>query len=202
VTDQKDPVRVVDRRWWARGESAEGEDDASTRKPTYVEELERQIAAAGEKLQALMADHRRALDEFEQVKLRIRRDVARDVERGRRAILAEFLEVLDNLDRAVTAAEAAPRGEHAEFDSLTRGVAMVRDQFLARFDALGVRRVPALGQPFDAQQHEAVTTSPVQHPADEGKVIAVVREGYVVGDELLRPAAVVVGKYDAQTAGA
>ena len=50
-----------------------------------------------------------------------------------------------------------------------------------------------IGQPFDASRHEAISTAPVSDPAQDGRVVAVVKEGYVIGDELLRPASVVVG---------
>jgi molecular chaperone GrpE len=117
--------------------------------------------------------------------------VAREVERGRRAILVEMLEVLDNLDRAV-GASTQPAGSGGE--QLARGVALVRDQFLAKLDGFGVKRVPALGQPFDAQRHEAVTTTPVSDPTKDGVVEAVIKEGYVIGDDILRPASVVVAR--------
>src|SRR5262249_8760263 len=134
--------------------------------------------------------HRRALEEFEQAKIRIRREVARDVERGKRAVVSELLEVLDNLDRAI----ASARESDAPADALLRGVELVRDQFLAKLEALGVRRIDALGEVFDASAHEAVSMAPVTDPEQDGRVIGVAREGYAVGDELLRPAAVIVGR--------
>jgi molecular chaperone GrpE len=186
-------IRVVDRRWWARQDSDEPADDRGARKPSYVEDLERQIAEQGAQLQAFSADHRRSLEEFEQVKTRIRRDVAREVERGRRAVLVELLEVVDNLDRAIAAARSGADAADA-IDNLARGVELVRDQFLAKLAAFGVTRVVAAGQPFDATRHEAVTTTPVADAAQDGTVVAVMREGYAIGDEMLRPASVVVGR--------
>ena len=94
------PVRVVDRRWWARGDAAPS-DDRPSRKPTVVEDLEQRLADSANQLQAYVADHRRSLEEFEQVKMRLRRDVSREVERGKRTVLVELLEVVDNLDRAI-----------------------------------------------------------------------------------------------------
>jgi molecular chaperone GrpE len=191
VSDEKDPqVRVVDRRWWARGESTPTDDEPS-RKPTYVEELERQVADGAARVQAVMAEHRRALDEFEQVKQRIRRDVAREVERGRRAVLAELLDVIDNLDRALASARESDSAQASA--TLVRGVEMVREQFLAKLSGFGVVRVPALGERFDAARHEAVTTAAVADAAQDGTIVAVLKEGYAMGDELLRPASVVVG---------
>ena len=193
--EEKDPfVRVVDRRWWARGEAAEP-DDSGARKPTYIEELEQRLNDITAQLQSVKNDHRRSLEEFEQVKGRLRRDVARDVERAKRAVLTELLDVLDNLDRALTAARdpsRTPASDAAE--SVVRGVELVRDQFLDKLHGFGVSRVATLGQPFDARRHEAVSTAPVDDPSRDGLVVGVVTEGYAVGDDVLRPASVIVGK--------
>ena len=131
-----------------------------------------------------------ALDEFDQARARVRRDAAREIERGRRAVITDLLEVLDNLDRAIASAEASA----AAPDALARGVTLVRDQFLAKLAALGVARIDALGARFDAARHEAVSTAPIDDPDDEGRVVAVVKEGYAIGDDLLRPSSVVVGQ--------
>ena len=113
------------------------------------------------------------------------------VERARRTVLVELLDVLDNLDRALRLARPEPV---EEAQALLRGVELVRDQFLAKLESFGVKRLAALGQPFDANRHEAVTVQPVDDPARDGQVLAVVKEGYAIGDDLLRPAAVVVGR--------
>lgn len=188
-------VRVVDRRWWVRQAGDEAADEGVARKPTYVEDLERQVADQAAQLTAFSADHRRALEEFEAVKARLRRDVGREVERGRRAVLVELLEVLDNLDRAITAAPSGGESRDAA-ERLTRGVELVRDLFLSKLAGFGVVRLEATGQPFDAARHEAVTTTPVEDPTQDGAVVAVMKAGYTIGDEVLRPAAVVVGKSD------
>ena len=187
------PVRVVDRRWWARKEGDQPVDKGAARKPSYVEDLERQIAEQGAQLQTFATEHRRALDEFEQVKVRIRRDVAREVERGKRAVLLELLDVVDNLDRAIAAVHDGGASAAAP-DSLLRGIELVRDQFLGKLASFGAARVTSLGEPFDAARHEAVTITPVADAAHDGRVIAVVKEGYAIGDEILRPASVVVGR--------
>lgn len=191
ANEKKPELRVVDRRWWARGETA-ADADAGERKPTYIEDLERRLADLTTALQSGQAERRRALDEFEQAKNRIRREVTRDVERGRRAVLTEMLDVLDNLDRAI---DAAARSEGSGDErSLARGVQLVRDQFRAKLETFGVALIPSSGQPFDAALHEAVSTAPVSDANQDGIVVAVVKEGYAIGEELLRPASVVVGQ--------
>jgi molecular chaperone GrpE len=210
-TEEKAPhVRVVDRRWWARESSPEGTqggEDLGARKPAYVEELEERIAHLGTQLQQLTEERRRAADEFDQSRQRLRREQAREVERGKRAVITALLEVGDNLDRAVAAGRDVliahrtesdtsrtgdPQGNPAE--TLARGVELVRDQFLAVLQGFGVTKMAALDQPFDAERHEAVTTTPVNDPARDGMVVAVLKEGYSIGDEILRPASVVVGR--------
>jgi molecular chaperone GrpE len=187
-------MRVIDRRWWARSDSNDdaGAEGTRDRKPTVVEELEQRVADAQQQVQAVLAEHRRAAEEFEQVKVRLRRDGAREVESGRRSILVEMLEVADNLDRAISAARSTSnRGA----ETLLRGVELVRDQFLARLEAFGVHPVQALGEPFDPTRHEAVSTAPVADPSQHGLIVAIAKQGYTIGDELLRPASVVVGAH-------
>ncbi len=183
------PIRVVDRRWWAQGASDASAGEAPARKPTYVEQLEQQLAEKDEQLRATIARYREAAAEYDAARVRARRDVAKEVERGRRVILTELLEVVDNLDRALDAARANPNSE-----TLRLGVEMVRDQFLAKLEGFGVTRLETLGAVFDPSVHEAATTVPTSDPAQADRVLGVIREGYRVGDDLLRPAVVAVGQ--------
>lgn len=186
-------IRVVDRRWWARGDG-EGEAGASevpSLKPSYVEMLERQLEEKDRLLQDTIARYRTAAAEFDEARARLRKEIAKDAERGRRAVLAELLEVVDNLDRAIEAARAG-----ASADALLQGVELVRQQFLAKLEAFGVTSLAALGQPFDPTRHEAVATVPVHDPAQDHVVVGIVRPGYAMGDEVLRPAQVAVGRLE------
>jgi molecular chaperone GrpE len=186
-------LRVVDRRWWARKEGDDPVEPSGARKPSYVEDLEKRLAEQAAQLQNYLTEHRRSLDEFEQVKSRIKREVAREVERGKRAVLVEMLEVIDNLDRAISAVRGTTGSDEVSAN-LIRGVELVRDQFLVKLGAFGVIRTESLGLEFDATRHEAVTTASVADLAQDGVVIAVLKEGYAIGDEILRPASVVVGR--------
>ena len=182
-------VKVVDRRWWARGESAESTETSS--KPTYVEELEARLAEKDRTLQGYVEQYKAATSEFEAARARARREVAREVERGKRAILIDLLEILDNLDRAIEASQSAQAGPPA---GLLQGVEMVRTQFLGRLEAFGVAEIASLGQPFDPQLHEAVTVVPCTAEDDHDRVAGIVRRGYRIGDEVLRPALVAVAR--------
>jgi molecular chaperone GrpE len=192
--ERQTDIQVIDRRWWARGETAAGgEADEPFEKPSYVQELEARMAAKDEELRATLARYREANAEFEQARARLRRDVAKEVERGTKAVLADLLDVVDNLDRAIEAARAAGSGP-----ALLQGVEMVRAQFLAKLDGHGVRPLNAAGRPFDPASHEAATTVPVVDPAQDGIVVGVIRQGYAIRDEVLRPAIVAVAAFDSE----
>jgi molecular chaperone GrpE len=199
VPDEKPPkasapsadIKVIDRRWWTQKEETEAGDEAEwrPRKPTYVEELERQLAEKDEVLKRYIAEHKEAAAEFESIRIRLRRDVAKEVERGTRAILAELLDVVDNLDRAIDAA-----GQSRDPAVLLQGVAMVRDQFLAKLEGFKVKRLDVLDRRFDPARSEAAVTVPVVDPAKDEQVVGVIRNGYEIDGEVLRPAIVAVAK--------
>jgi molecular chaperone GrpE len=178
-------LKVTDRRWWARGEAATAAEEPKL-KPTYVEELEARLAAKDAELQQIISKYRGASDEFDQARARLRKEVSKDVERGRRALIVSFLEVLDNLDRALEAASDRTA------DPFVQGVSLVRQQFLATLEGLGVNRIETIGQPFDHSLHEAVATVAASDSTQAGRIVGVVRPGYLIGDEVLRTAQVAV----------
>lgn len=192
MSDSQEPVKVVDRRWWARAvaedapASADGTSSAFD-KPTYVQELELQLAEKNEQLQEYINTVHEAQREFEAMRARVRKDAARDAEMSRRAVFADLLEVVDNLDRAIDAGRSG-----GSTDKLLQGVEMVRQQFLHKLAGYGISRIEPLGEPFDPERHEAVTTVPTSDAYGEGIVAGVAAPGYLIGQDVLRPAAVAV----------
>jgi molecular chaperone GrpE len=192
MADEHDiPVKVVDRRWWARTDESDDAAVDRSAKPTYVADLERRVAESEKQAQEYLAKYRQASQEFEDARARMRKELAKDAERSRREVLVSLLDVVDNLDRAIDAAKRA--GKNAG-DPLLQGVEMVQQQFLARLDAFGVKRIDAQGAPFDPLLHEAVTTVPAPDASSDGRVMGVITHGYRIGDEVLRPALVAVAK--------
>jgi molecular chaperone GrpE len=193
MSDEIDiPVKVVDRRRWREdGEVNPEASPSASLKPTYVEELERRAAQAEKQAQEYLAKYRQASTEFEDARARMRKELAKDAERSRREVLVSLLEVVDNLDRAI---EAAQKTGKSAADPLLQGVDMVRQQFLSKLDGFGIRRIPSDGATFDPLLHEAVATVPAVVPSMDGLIAGIVRHGYRIGDEVLRPALVAVAK--------
>ena len=170
---------------------ADATDDAAAAHAEALATLKGELQGKEARLQRTLGQYRDALEEFENTKARLRRDVQKDVAAGKRAILGELLEVLDNLERAL---QTASDDATSATSPLHQGVTMVRDQFLAKLEALGVRRLEALGKPFDAARYEAISTVPVTQAAQDNQVMGVVRDAYMLGDEVLRYGMVAVGK--------
>ena len=179
-------MKVTDRRWWARGDDAAPESEEARLKPTYIEELETRIATKDAEIQDLLGKYRGASDEFDQARARLRKEVTKDVERGRRTLIVSFIDVLDNLDRALAVAED-------RFDDpFVQGVALVHQQFLGTLEGLGITRIEPVGQPFDPARHEAVTTVDAGPDVPPGIIVGIITPGYLIGDDVLRPALVAV----------
>lgn len=192
-----DDLKVTDRRWWARADAGEAASaDEPKLKPTYIEELEARLAAKDQEIQQLLVKYRGASDEFDQARARLRKEISKDVERGRRSLIGSFLDILDNLDRALNALtlDRAIGAASRPDDGFVQGVVMVRQQFLSTLEGFGVTRMEPIGQPFDHALHEAVTTVPASETAPDGIVVGIVRPGYRIGEEILRPAQVAVAQ--------
>lgn len=187
---QENPdIRVVDKRWWARENGGGG--DAPAGKPSYVEDLERQLADKDDLLKGADARRREAVAELERTRERLRREAAKDIGREVRRVLASFLDVADNLDRAV--AVRPPDGAAWE-GSVLEGVGLVREQLLAALERHGVTRFDAAQEPFDPTRHDALSTAAVADAAQDNVVVEVVKPGYLIDGEVLRPASVTVGR--------
>ena len=153
--------------------------DASAGESAEVARLEGELKRANERAHA----------EIEAAGKRLAIASAKELERRTRNVLEAFLPVLDDLDRAVAAAR-----QHVESADVVEGLELVRRSLLTRFGQFGVTHAPALGEPFDPQRHEAMALVPVTDAAQDGRVIDVMREGYLIGQDTLRPAGVAVGK--------
>src|SRR6187401_451522 len=98
---------VKDRRWWARDEEDEPAGAAEVDKPSYLAELEEQIADRDRRLSEALILQRRAMEEQELARQRVEREARRQIARDRKQLLADLLPVVDDLDRALAAADRA-----------------------------------------------------------------------------------------------
>jgi len=160
-------------------ERAAGE---QTEKPgTPLEEAQAEIARIRDQLLRTAAD-------FDNFRKRTRREIDEAQKRGKEELLRELLPVFDNLERAVIHA-----GQASDAKAVADGVGMVLKQFQDTLGKVGIKRIVAVGGPFDPSLHEAIQQVETNdHPA--GTIVAEVQPGYSMGDRLVRAAMVVVAK--------
>lgn len=126
-------------------------------------------------------------EELARAKHRFEREAEREVARQRRETIAPFLDVLDDMDRALAASDDTE-------DEMRKGVEMIRDRFLAKLRDQGVTPMVVDGQRFDPERHEAMSMVPVSDPSLDNTVVGVIRTGYALDGDVLRPAGVAVGR--------
>lgn len=174
------------------------EDDQSE-EPSGPEEedsvsREIQLSSQIDRLQAEADANRdkwlRAMAEFENFRKRNRREMESTINLARAGVLRQLLDVLDNFDRALSAAESSDNAPGADF---VHGVRLIQDQLLKVLKENGVSRIDADQMPFDPNLHEAVSQIETDEVLSQ-HVAQVVKDGYLMNDMVLRPAMVVVAE--------
>jgi molecular chaperone GrpE len=155
-----------------------------------TEQAEQSVSAEEAELEALRNENEELIDtlqhlqaDFDNYRKRAARDQESLVARSGERIVKELLPILDDLERAL---EAADSHEEAKLED---GVKLVHRQLEQLLEKEGLAEVETDGM-FDPHVHEALLTQPSD--ADEGSVIEVLQKGYRLGDRVLRPSRVVV----------
>jgi len=188
---EEDTFKVEDRRHWAiEDEQEQDEAAAEPARPTVLDEYRQRAEDAERKLQEYIEAFKGFKQEQDAFRERLRKDVERRVELRFGELVGTLLESLDNLDLALSHAR-----ELSGAESLTEGLALARDRFLAALEQHGVEQVvPGPGE-FDPNDAEAVRVDPVDVRERDGCVTETLRPGYRLGDLVVRPARVAVGRF-------
>lgn len=197
-------IRVTDRRRIHLGGNGDGLTAAASEppnlKPTYVEELETRTKAAEQRILDVQTRFEQLRTELQQEMDETRRRLNRAADERAQLDKAEFISSLlpavDNLKRAVEAAEGGSSRE-----SLIDGLRGIASSFESALLAAGAQPIASVGEPFNPDVHEAVDTIEVQ-PDMVGRVAAEYERGYAIGERLLRPARVRVGRARAEAKNA
>jgi molecular chaperone GrpE len=173
--------------------AADGEATAKTEQAAIdsisVEELE-SLKARAAKADENWDKFLRAAAELENYRKRVAREKEELARYTSERVVSALLPALDNLERAIDAAQK----HGADNASLLDGITQVYSQFRRSLVEFGLQEVTAnAGHPFDPKLHEAVShIESVEHP--EGHVVEQLQRGYKLAERLLRPARVVVSK--------
>lgn len=151
-----------------------------TKQETKITELEAQIAE-------LTSDAQRVQAEFLNYKRREAEAKAELTNHAKQDVITQLLPLLDNIDRAL-----AHQPEDLKEHPWANGVAAVGKQAQDALTGLGVTRIESVGQPFDHNLHEAISME--DGDGDEEVVIEELQPGYKIGERVIRPAMVKVGR--------
>lgn len=145
---------------------------------------------AEDRLTEVMEAYRQLKTENETYRERTSRNIERRFESRHERLLLKFIDIMDNLDRALEAAQvnfASP--------PLVEGLILVRTQLLQTLKEEGLERIPVLGLPFDPHVSEAVATEPVGEAEHHNVVVKELQRGWRLKDRIARPSRVVLGEY-------
>jgi molecular chaperone GrpE len=198
MTNEENELRVTDRRRVylddEKPERVNTETEQPNLKPSYVEELEARTKAAERQVQEVQA-------RFDQLRQQLQRETDETRQRLNRSaderaagekakFIASLLPALDNLNRAAAAGDA-PR------EAILEGIRSIATSFEAALASAGVEPIQSVGEEFNPELHEAVDTEETDGEMD-GKVLEEYSRGFRMGDRLLRPARVKVGRASRQ----
>jgi molecular chaperone GrpE len=198
-------VKVVDRRRFRPdGEPVEVEaelaggpesnrEGAAPAAAPVEDERDARLAAQAGRIEELSRAYAALVEDNKAFRLRLEREKARVLEAERTAIAQSLLEAADDLERALAVAGSAG-GEGGALASLVEGVRLSLSALHKRIVELGAERLAVAGQPFDPRFAEAVDTVAVADVAQDGLVLQEIRSGYRIGERVLRPARVRVGR--------
>ena len=194
--DEHNELRVTDRRRVYLDqdgtEQVSAETETPNLKPSYVEELEARTKAAENKVQEVQARFdqlRQQLQrETDETRMRLNRSADERAEAGRAQFIESLLPVLDDLDRAIEAV-----GKNSPREAILQGIRSTATSFQNALAAAGVEPIVAMGEPFNPELHEAVDTEE-SDPEMDGIVVGEYSRGFRMGERLLRPARVRVGR--------
>ena len=186
--DSKPQIQVTDRRFWAINENAEEEAVAAKEQyPSFVEELRAKAQLAEDKLRERLD---RLAEENSAYRTRLRADLERRAEARISEILGDFLEVVDNFERALETSD------QATLEAIAEGLQLNIQLFLSKLGTHDIVPLRLVDQPFDPEKAETVGTIPVNDPGQDGLVLEEIQTGYTYKDQLLRPARVRIGRFE------
>jgi molecular chaperone GrpE len=171
---------------WLEAEIVDEGGEAPASPPESPDSPEAALAAAEAQRDEYLADLQRLAADFDNYRKRALRDQQAFAVRATERLIAKLLPVLDDLERALDAAE------HHEEAKVVEGVAMTRSALAGALASEGVEEIVAEGL-FDPHVHEALLAQPVEG-VEPGSIVQVVQRGYRLGDAVLRPARVIVAE--------
>ena len=142
-----------------------------------------------EKYEELNNSYLRLHAEFDNYRKRTLKEKMETIKTGGEKVLTEMIPLIDDFERALETVQNADNKE-----AIVEGLELIYAKFIGFLNQNGVKEIKAIGEPFDADKFEAVTTIPAQDKSQKDRVIDCIQKGYVLNEKVLRFPKVIVGK--------
>lgn len=191
MSEEKSELKVIDRRHWVSEDSSgDGTDEeAGTSLPNYVEKIQKELEANDSKLKEYIAAYKEKMSDNDQFRARLEKDVDRRVEMKVAEFMRSLLPVIDNLELARESAKSTKN-----IENVIEGIDLIQSGLRNLLSGFGMKELDCVGKDFDPALAEAVSVQESGDKEKDGKVLEVLQNGYMMGDMLIRPAKVKVGK--------
>lgn len=127
--------------------------------------------------------------EFDNYRKRTLKEKAELLKSGSERVLVDIIAVVDDFERALDNVSKAE-----DVDAVKEGLDLIYNKFKNFLTKHGVKEIETIGQPFDTDKHEALTTVPAQSEEDKDKIVDSVQKGYMLDDKVIRYPKVIVAK--------
>ena len=142
-----------------------------------------------EKYEELNDSYLRLYAEFDNYRRRTLKEKAELMKTASEKVMVDILPVVDDFERALENI-----AKSTDVDAVKQGVELIYDKFVSFLLRNGVKKMEVLGQAFDTEKHEALTTIPAQTEDMKDKIVDCVQVGYELGDKVIRFPKVIVAK--------
>lgn len=164
-------------------------DNLAEENETEVDEQKDELELLQEKYDEVNDKYLRLNADFDNYRKRTSKEKVELIKNGGEKTLSEILPLIDDFERAMETLEQAENKE-----AMLKGIELIYSKFQLYLQQHGVKEMDAIGEPFDPENMEAVTTVPVNESLQKDTVIDCIQKGYMLNDKVIRFPKVIVGK--------
>ena len=164
-------------------------DNLSEDEALLTDEVMDEVQTLQEKYDELNNTHLRLHAEFDNYRKRTLKEKMEIIKAGGEKVLTEIIPLIDDFERALDTVQNAH-----DKKAIVEGMELIYAKFVNFINQQGVKEIETIGEPFDSDKFEAVTTIPVQDESQKDMVVDCIQKGYILNDKILRFPKVIVGK--------
>lgn len=152
-------------------------------------DLEKELSNLGKKYDELNNNFLRLHAEFDNFRKRTLKEKADLIKSGGERVLIDIITLVDDFERALVILHEAEDKE-----AMMEGMDLIYSKFINFLAQYGIKEIEAIGQPYDADRFEAVTTIPVTKESEKGLIMDCIQKGYEMNEKIIRFPKVIVGE--------